>query len=71
MMNYEPEKMDQIHAYLLTLKEPKIMPLWEVEKAAEKYRVKQIYLDSREKQKQMQQTREEYDIAKILKEAGK
>ena len=71
MMNYEPEQLDLIHDYLVSMKEDKRMPLWEVAKEAEKYRVKKIYLDAREKQKELQKDlikRQEYDISRILSE---
>jgi hypothetical protein len=67
MMNYEPAQMDAIHDYLLQMS-PQMLPLWEIEKLAEKYRVRKIYEDSRQKQKEMNATREEYDIGKILRE---
>lgn len=71
MMNYEPEILDIIHDYLVSMKEDKRMPLWEVAKEAEKHRVKRIYLDAREKQRELQKElsqRQEYDITKILTE---
>ena len=71
MMNYEPEQLDLIHNYLVSMKEDKRMPLWEVAKEAEKHRVKQIYLDARERQKTLQkdiEKRQEYDISQILSE---
>lgn len=71
MMNYEPEILDIIHDYLVSMKEDKRMPLWETAKEAEKHRVKRIYLDAREKQRELQKElsqRQEYDITKILTE---
>lgn len=66
MENYEPDTLDVIHDYLERM-EPELQPLWEIAKRAEKHRVRIIYENSRQKQKEMQKHREEWNIQHILK----